>query len=107
MAQEAAVADFADAAVEVVSPALTTVYQGRDDAAATELAPRLLDRSAPPASGVPGLPDSRCVQVSEARGAITRYRCTATTGQYAFTATSRDLTSAHQQIAAQYLLLTE
>lgn len=58
-----------------------------------------------PAAAVPGLPASACTAVPQAGGLLTRYRCFASRDNYTFTSNSRDLTTAHNQIAAQYLML--
>jgi len=100
----AAGAAFTDAGVDVVSAALTTVYQSSDPAAAATLAGQLGDNAAAEAAGVPGLPDSHCGS-SVGAGGLARYQCIATFGRYVFTASSRDLNTAHQQVAAQYLML--
>lgn len=99
-------AAFADAGVDVVSAALTTVYQSTDPAAAQTLAAQLHDASGDEAEAVPGLPDSHCARTTSGAGSLVRYQCIAATDRYAFTTISRDLTTAHQQSAAQYLMLT-
>jgi hypothetical protein len=96
---------FTAAGVEVVSAGLTTVYQSKDAAAATDLAAQLPAGDAATAAAVPGLPQSRCAHDTPGAGSLVRYQCAAAVNEYAFTATSRDLTSAHQQIAAQYRML--
>ncbi|WP_006242418.1 DUF7373 family lipoprotein [Mycolicibacterium tusciae] len=99
------------AGVDTVAVSETTVYQARDAAAAQQLALSLGDdiverQSAQPAAEVPGLAGSRCVRTEDARTRIARHWCVGTNDRYAFTAVARELDNAHQQIAAQYLMLS-
>jgi hypothetical protein len=76
-----------------------TFSQSYVDAAATTTA-------AQPAAPVPGLPKSRCTRVAGSNGLVPRFWCLATAGRYAIKAVARQLDTAHQQIAAQYRMLT-
>ncbi len=87
------------------------MYQARDAAAAQQLAQALGDdiaerQSAQPAAEVPGLAGSRCVRIEDARTLIAHHWCIATNERYTFKAVARELDNAHQQIAAQYLMLS-
>lgn len=102
---------FTDAGVDVVSIGQTTVYRAKDATSARQLAQALGDDVAKrPASQlaptVPGLPESRCRQIDSESGLVPRYSCIATFDRYAFKAVARQLDNVHQQMAAQYLILT-
>ena len=99
-----------DAGVDTVATSQTTVYQARDAEAAQDLAQALGDdievtQAAQPAAEVPGLPGSRCVRVDGAGGLIPHHWCVATNDRFTFKAVARELDNAHQQMAAQYLML--
>lgn len=90
---------------------LTTVFPARNDAAAKQLADGFADAaeqqpSSQPGAPVPGLPESRCVNVDETGGGLPRYHCFAAVDRFAFTAESRQPATAQQQIVAQYRMLT-
>ena len=100
-----------DAGVDAVAISQTTVYQARDAEAAQGLAQALSDdvaqrQAAQPAAEVPGLPGSRCMRVEDAGGLIAHHWCVATYGRFTFKAVARQLDNAHQQMAAQYLMLS-
>jgi hypothetical protein len=100
-----------DAGVDTVAISQTTVYQARDAEAAQRLAQVFGDdvtqrRAAQPVAEVPGLPGSRCVRVEGAGGLIPQHWCIATDGRYTFKTVARELNNAHQQIAAQFLMLS-
>jgi hypothetical protein len=100
------------AGVDDVSANLTTVYQAKDPASAQTLAGTYSDAAAKTpaaqaASPVPGLPQSRCTQVAGSNGLVPRYWCLAAAGRYTIKAVARQLDNAHQQIAAQYRILTD
>jgi hypothetical protein len=102
---------FADAGVDVVSSGLTTVFQARDNAAAQKLSSGFADATqeqpnSQQAAPVPGLPDSRCVNVAGAPGAQPRYHCFASVDRFAFSSDSKQPAIAQQQIAAQFKMLT-
>jgi hypothetical protein len=99
------------AGVDEVAVNLTTIYQARDPAAAQTLARSYGDAAAKTpaaqsAPAVPGLPQSRCTEVAGANGLVPRYWCLATAGRYTIKAVARQLDNAHQQVAAQYRMLT-
>ena len=99
-----------DAGVDTVAVSQTTVYQAGDADAAQRLAQALGDdltttRAAEPADEVPGIAGSRCMRVEDAGGLIAQHWCFATNDRFAFKAVARDLNNAHQQMAAQYLML--
>jgi hypothetical protein len=101
-----------DAGVDAVAVSQTTVYQARDADAAQRLAQALGDditvtKAGQPAAEVPGIPASSCMRVAEAGGVISQHWCFATHDRYAFKAVARDLNNAHQQMAAQYLMLNQ
>jgi hypothetical protein len=100
------------AGVDDVAANLTTVYQAKDSASAQTLAGTYNDvaaktPAAQAASPVPGLPQSRCTQVAGSNGLVPRYWCVAAAGRYTIKAVARQLDNAHQQIAAQYRILTD
>ncbi len=100
-----------DAGVDTVAASQTTVYQARDAETAQRLAQALGDaiaesQAAQPAAQVPGLPGSRCLRIEDAVGLIPHHWCVATNERFTFKAVARELTNAHQQIAAQYLMLS-
>ena len=100
-----------DAGVDTVAVSQTTVYQARDAEAAQRLAQALGDdtavsQAAQPAAQVPSLPGSRCVRIEDAAGLIPHHWCIATNERFTFKAVARELDNAHQQIAAQYLMLS-
>jgi len=99
------------AGVGEVAVNLTTIYQARDPAAAQTLARSYGDAAAKTpaaqsAPAVPGLPQSGCTRVAGANGLVPRYWCLATAGRYTIKAVARQLDNAHQQVAAQYRMLT-
>lgn len=99
------------AGVDEVAINLTTVYQAKDPAAGQTLTQTLHDiaaktpaaQAAPP---VPGLPQSHCTKVAGAGGLVPRYWCLAAASRYTIKAIARQLDKAHQQITAQYRILT-
>lgn len=99
------------AGVDEVAINLTTVYQAKDSATAQTLAQTSSDTAAKTpaaqaASAVPGLPQSHCTKVGGASGLVPRYWCVASAGRYTIKAIARQLNKAHQQLAAQYRILT-
>jgi hypothetical protein len=94
-----------------VSTSLTTVYQAKDAASGQTLSQTYADAAAATAAAqgatpVTGLPQSRCTRVAGSIGLAPRYWCLATAGRYAIKAVAHQLDTAHQQIAAQYRMLT-
>lgn len=99
-----------DAGVDTVAISQTTVYQARDAAASQQLAQALGDdvvarQAGQAAAEVPGLAGSRCLRTEDAESLLARHWCVGTNDRYTFKAVARDLNNAHQQIAAQYLML--
>jgi hypothetical protein len=100
-----------DAGVDTVAVSQTTVYQARDPEGAQRLAETFGDdievtRAAQPAAEVPGIAGSRCVRTEGAGGLISQHWCIGTYERFTFKAVARELDSAHQQMAAQYLMLS-
>ena len=100
-----------DAGVGTVAVSQTTVYQTSDGDAAQRLAQALADdiavtRAAQPAAEVPGIAGSRCVRAEGAGGLVSQHWCVATHDRFTFKAVARQLDNAHQQMAAQYLMLS-
>ena len=99
-----------DAGVDTVAVSETTLYQARDAAAAQQLAQSLGDDVAERQAGqlaaeVPGLTGSRCMRAEDPESRVARHWCVGTMDRYTFKAVARDLNNAHQQMAAQYLML--
>ncbi|BCO33613.1 hypothetical protein BMW24_021925 [Mycobacterium heckeshornense] len=102
---------LADAGVDYASVNLTTLYR----AETADRAQRLVEvygddvaamPAAQAASGVPGLPQSRCIRVPGSGGLVPHYWCLAAAGRYMIKAVARQLDAAHHQVAAQYRILT-
>ncbi|MGH3556561.1 MAG: DUF7373 family lipoprotein [Mycobacterium sp.] len=101
---------FTATGVDVVSISQTTVYRAGDPDGARRLAQSLGDATAQrpasqPAAAVPGLPASRCVRIDGEGGLVPRYSCIAAVDRFAFKAVAREENNAHQQMAAQYLIV--
>lgn len=99
------------AGVDFASVNLATLYQAKDPGSARTLADAYSDiaaktPAAQPASPVPGLPQSRCTRVAGSSGLVPRYWCVTAAGRYTIKTVARQLDSAHQQMAAQYRILT-
>jgi hypothetical protein len=99
------------AKVDTVSVNLSTVYQAGTPDAAEKLLQVYADtvaatNSAQPADNVPGLPQSRCTRIPGAGGLIPHHWCLATAGRYLIKTVARQLDTAHQQVAAQYRMLS-
>jgi hypothetical protein len=100
-----------DAHVDEVSINRATLYQAADAGAAQKLLQAYSDSVAAAqgsraADGVPGLPQSRCVLVPGAGGLVPHHWCLATAGRYLIKTVARQLDLAHQQVAAQYRILS-
>jgi len=96
---------FADTGVDVVAHGLSTVIRARDAAAAATIATAAateVQATGTPADPVPHMPDSRCIKVP----GNNIYWCAATADRYEIELFAAQLRDAHQQIAAQYLMLT-
>ncbi|MGK2853533.1 MAG: DUF7373 family lipoprotein, partial [Microbacteriaceae bacterium] len=95
---------FADTGVSAVAMAMTNVYEARSPGLASmvvgSFSKEVAAQGAEPAEAVPALPDSRC----SARGK--GFYCVAAAGRYAIEVNAEALPDAHQQMAAQYILLT-
>lgn len=99
------------AGVDYVSTSLATVYQAKDPASAQTLAGAYSDvaaktPAAQAASPVPGLPQSRCTRVAGSNGLVPHYWCLAASSRYTIKTVARQLDNAHQQMAAQYRILS-
>ncbi|MBV9512578.1 MAG: hypothetical protein JO280_00825 [Mycobacteriaceae bacterium] len=101
------------AGVTTMSYNQSIIYVARDPAAAGELVDALAEvalsgtTSAQPIDGVNGLPASRCVRsggTSEETAA--RYTCYAVVGGFTVQTRAADDTTARQEVAAQYKMLT-
>jgi len=100
-----------DAGVDTVAISQTTVYQARDPEAAKQLAQMLSDdltatTAARPVEEVPGVAGSRCMRTEDAGGLLSQHWCIAAHDRFTFKAVARELNNAHQQMAAQYLILS-
>lgn len=95
---------FADTGVTAVAMAKTNVYESRSPSSASMVVgsfnKEVVAQGATPAEAVPGLPDSHC----SARGK--GFYCVAGADRYAIEVNAEALPDAHQQMAAQYILLT-
>lgn len=95
---------FTDTGVTAVAMALTNVYEAKSPGLASMVVgsfnKEVTAQGAAPADPVPALPDSHC----SARGKA--FYCVAAAGRYAIEANAESLPAAHQQMAAQYILLT-
>jgi hypothetical protein len=106
-------AAFADAGIRAVSIGKATVYEAADPHGAQRLATSLiaagLDRGYRPAAPVPGLPAARCLDgVSDSDhvdDSPRQFYCVASADGYAFEVYSAQEGDAHQETAAQYLML--
>jgi hypothetical protein len=99
------------AGTDFVSTGLATIYQAKTPDNAQKLVKDYSDAiattaGAKTAQGVPGLPQSHCTLVPGAGGLIPHHWCIAAAGRYMIKAVARQLDTAHQQIAAQYRILT-
>lgn len=93
---------FADAGMDAMSRANTTVYQARDAAAAQQMTDVFAEEvaaEAEPADAVPGLPTSRCFAVDRST------YCLGTADRYTIEASSTQPADAQQKLAAQYAML--
>ncbi len=95
---------FTDTGVTAVAMALTNVYEAKSPGLASmvvgSFSKEVTAQGAAPADSVPALPDSHC----SARGKA--FYCVAAAGRYAVEVNAETLPEAHQQMAAQYILLT-
>lgn len=95
---------FTDTGVTAVAMGLTNVYEAKSPGLASmvvgSFGKEVTAQGAAPAEPVPGLPDSRCSMRGKA------FYCVAAAGRYAVEVNAESLPAAHQQMAAQYILLT-
>jgi hypothetical protein len=100
------------AGVDYASVNLDTLYQAKDPTGAQSLASTLADNAAAEpgtqrAAPAPGLPQSRCTQMFDPSGLASRYWCVASVDRYVIKVIARQLDNAHQQLAAQYRILSD
>lgn len=95
---------FTDTGVTAVAMALTNVYEAKSPGLASmvvgSFSKEVTAQGAVPAEAVPALPDSHCSERGKA------FYCVAAAGRYAVEVNAESLPQAHQQMAAQYILLT-
>lgn len=95
---------FTDTGVTAVAMAQTNVYEAKSPGLASmvvgSFSKEVTAQGATAAEPVPGLPDSHC----SARGK--GFYCVAAAGRYAVEVNAESLPEAHQQLSAQYILLT-
>lgn len=96
---------FQDNGVRAISMGLTNVFQTKDPWAAVHVVDAFAAEQGTrgqSAAAVPGLPLSKCVSLASAK----RFYCVVPAGDYAIEADATNLQDAHEEIAAQYILLT-
>jgi hypothetical protein len=96
---------FKDNGITEVAMGLTNVFRAADPWAAVAVVNTFANEvgeGAQPADAVPGLPLSKCASVAQGK----QFYCVAPAGDYAVEAYANDLQDAHEQVAAQYILLT-
>ena len=104
---------FADAGIDYVASALTTLYRARDAAGAALLRDRFVDEmktfyTGATDSKVAGVPGGRCVVYPAYKGSKdTRTMCVAAVGRYLVEASEAQQQLARQQLGASYLVLRE
>lgn len=95
---------FSDTGTTQVAMGSTNVYQTKDDAAAVMItnafSQEMTSDGMATADTVTALPDSHCYALTQA------FYCVAPAGRYAIEARSAQLADVHQQLAAQYVMLT-
>lgn len=95
---------FKDAGVTVVAMGETNVYEAKDGPSAALVANSFGKEvdvdGVSPADPVPALPASRCLQFPQG------FYCVASADRYAIEVHADQLQDAHQQVAAQYVMLT-
>lgn len=99
------------AGVDYVAIDRTSIYQTKSPDNAQKLVRVYGDAvaktpAAQAASAVPGLPQSRCLLIPGAGGLVPHHWCLAAAGRYMIKTVARQLDTAHQQVAAQYRVLT-
>jgi hypothetical protein len=94
---------FADTAVDTAVSANDWVFHARDAAGATAVADSAVKQTqGAPAEPVPNMPGSHCLTLGNNAG----FWCVGTADRYEFEVSANQLHDAHQQMAAQYILLT-
>jgi hypothetical protein len=95
---------FEDAGVTVVAMGETNVYEAKDAPSASLVAnsfgKEVSVDGVTPADPVPALPGSRCLKFPQG------FYCVASGDRYAIEVQADELKEAHQQVAAQYVMLT-
>ncbi len=90
---------------------LTYVYQTPDAASADRVLGMLVDDQAHTkdvgAPGVKGMPAAKCFRTPKNPALLQAFVCMATAGRYAFWIQAEHEAEAHQETAAQYLMLTK
>ncbi|MDR3661759.1 MAG: hypothetical protein P4L86_15475, partial [Mycobacterium sp.] len=98
---------FQDNGVTEVALAKTNVYQAKDPWSAVNVAnafgKEVSEDGTQAADPVPALPLSRCIMLVKPKQ---QFYCVAPAGNYAIEARGTDLRDVHEQVAAQYILLT-
>ena len=96
---------FKDNGVTKMTMGLTNVFQTADPWDAVSLVNKFaaeVGADAQPAAAVPGLPLSKCASMGQGK----QFYCVAPAGNYAIEGYGKDLQDTHEQVAAQYILLT-
>ena len=95
---------FSDTGTTEVAMGNTNVYQAKDEGSAVLITNAFSDEISSsgmaPADTVAALPDSHCYALPKA------FYCVAPAGRYAIEARSEQLADVHQQLSAQYVMLT-
>lgn len=95
---------FADTGTTQVAMGSTNVYEARDEGSAlmvtNAFSGEMTSSGFAPADAVTALPDSHCYALPQA------FYCVAPAGRYAIEARSAQLADVHQQLSAQYVMLT-
>ncbi|MBJ7336959.1 hypothetical protein [Mycolicibacterium sp.] len=95
---------FKDTGTTEVAMGSANVYQTKDEGAALMITnafnQEISSQGFAPADTVAALPDSHCYTLPQA------FYCVAPAGRYAIEARSQQLADVHQQLAAQYVMLT-
>jgi len=96
---------FQDNGVSAMSMGLTNVFVTKDPWGAVHLVDEFAKEQGvggQPADAVPGLPLSKCVTLAGGK----RFYCVAPAGAHAIEADAANLQDLHEEVAAQYILLT-
>lgn len=103
---------FAETGVTVVALSGMTTYMARDadgaKAIVEQFAKTMTEKNYVESDGVPGLPESKCLTYTPDEKSYEKPRtyCVAAADRVAFETTAGQEASAHQEMAAQYLMLT-